>query len=293
VQESKVIPAMSQMTVSQFFERFPDDETCLNHVFEVRFGSPHVCRACGKESTFHRLQNRRAWACAACGDNLYPTAGTIFEDTRTPLRIWFYVIYLFCTTRHGVSGKEIQRVTGTTYKTSWRMGQQIRKLMDKANGFAMLQGHVEADEAYIGGHRPGRRGRGAAGKTIVMGIKERGGRMATEILRDAKTASLREAMFKNVERGAVVSTDEFYSYGLLKGEGYEHGLVKHSAKQWKDGIHHTNSVESFWKLFKNSIRSTHISVSPKYMDRYLKEFTFRANHREMGNAMFDLLIASV
>jgi transposase-like protein len=281
------------MTVSQFFDRFPDDETCLNHVFEVRFGSRHVCRVCGKESTFHRLQNRRAWACAACGDNLYPTAGTVFEDTRTPLRIWFYVIYLFCTTRHGVSGKEIQRVTGTTYKTAWRMGQQVRKLMDKANGFAMLQGHVEADEAYIGGHRPGRRGRGAAGKTIVMGIKERGGRLTTEIIEDAKSASLREAMFKNVERGTVVSTDEFYSYGLLKGEGYEHGLVKHSKKQWKDGIHHTNSVESFWKLFKNSIRSTHISVSPKYMDRYLKEFTFRANHREMGNAMFDLLIASV
>jgi transposase-like protein len=284
---------MAQMTVTQFFDRFPDDETCLNHVFEVRFGSRHVCRACGKESTFHRLTNRRAWACAACGDNLYPTAGTVFEDTRTSLRVWFYVIYLFCTTRHGVSGKEIQRVTGVTYKTAWRMGQHVRLLMAKADGFEMLQGHVEADEAYIGGHRPGPRGRGARGKTIVMGMKERGGRTNTEVLQDVTTASLREAMFKNVERGTTVSTDEFYSYGLLKGEGYRHGMVKHGKKQWSDGIHHTNSVESFWNLFKNSVRSTHISVSSKYMDRYLKEFTFRANHREMQNAMFDLLIASV
>jgi transposase-like protein len=284
---------MAQMTVTQFFDRFPDDETCLNHVFEVRFGSRHVCRACDKESTFHRLTNRRAWACAACGDNLYPTAGTVFEDTRTPLRVWFYAIYLFSLTRHGVSGKELQRNLGVTYKTAWRMGQQIRKLMENADGFAMLQGHVEADETYVGGHRPGIRGRGAKGKTIVMGMKERGGRINTEILDDVKTASLREAMFKNVERGTVVSTDELLSYGLLSKEGYTHGSVKHSKKQWKDGIHHTNSVESFWKLFKNSVRSTHISVSPKYMDRYLKEFTFRANHREMGNAMFDLLIASV
>jgi transposase-like protein len=284
---------MAQMTVSQFFDRFPDDETCLNHIFEVRFGARHVCRACKKESTFHRLTNRRAWACAACGDNLYPTAGTVFEDTRTPLRVWFYAIYLFCVTRHGVSGKELQRNLGVTYKTAWRMGQQIRKLMDRADGFEMLQGHVEADETYVGGYRPGIRGRGAKGKTIVMGMKQRGGRMNTEILEDVKTASLREAMFKNVERGSTVSTDELLSYGLLSKEGYAHGSVKHSKKQWKDGIHHTNSVESFWKLFKNSVRSTHISVSPKYMDRYLKEFTFRANHREMGNAMFDLLIASV
>jgi transposase-like protein len=284
---------MAQMTVTQFFDRFPDEETCLNHVMEVRFGSRHKCRACGKDATFHRLQNRRAFACAACGDNLYPTAGTVFEDTRTPLRLWFYAIYLFCTTRHGVSGKELQRTLGVTYKTAWRMGQQIRTLMTKADGFEILRGHVEADEAYVGGHRAGRRGRGAAGKTIIMGIKERGGRMQTEILHDVKSASLREAMFKNVERGSTVSTDEFYSYGLLKGEGYDHGLVKHSAKQYADGIHHTNHVESFWKLFKNSIRSTHIHVSPKYMDRYLKEFTFRSNHRQMGNAMFDLLISAV
>jgi transposase-like protein len=284
---------MPQMTVSQFFARFPDDEACLNHIMDVRFGTRHVCRACGKDSTFHRLQKRRAFACAACGDNLYPTAGTVFEDTRTPLRVWFYAIYLFCVTRHGVSGKELQRNLGVTYKTAWRMRQQIRTLMAKADGFEMLRGHVEADEAYVGGYRPGRRGRGTAGKTIIMGIKQRGGRIQTEILEDVKTASLREVMFKNVERGSTVSTDEFYSYALLKGEGYEHGLVKHGAKQYADGIHHTNSVESFWNLFKNSVRSTHIHVSPKHMQRYLSEFTYRSNRREMGNAMFDLLILAV
>ena len=291
---------LGKLTVREFFARFPDDDSCLNHIMEVRFGMRHVCQACGKDSTFHRLTNRpRAFACANCGDNLYPTAGTIFQDSRTPLQIWFYAIYLFVTTRHGVSGKELERTLGVTYKTAWRMGQQIRILMAKADGFETLKGHVEMDEAYVGGYRPGKRGRGASGKSIVFGMQERGGRTMAEVIPDAKTKTLRETVLRNVKRGSVVTTDEFVSYGLLRSEGYRHGTVRHKDKDWSYWdpsfqVHrHTNTVESFWKLFKNSIHSTHIHVSAKYMDRYLKEFTFRANHRGMQNAMFDLLIAAV
>lgn len=134
--------ATEKFTVRDFFKRFPDDDCCLEHVMEVRFGTRHVCAACGKDATFHRISGRKAYACAHCGAHLYPCAGTIFEDSRTPLQVWFYAIFLFVTTRHGVSGKELQRQLGVTYKTAWRMGQQIRKLMDSADGFAMLQGHV-------------------------------------------------------------------------------------------------------------------------------------------------------
>lgn len=291
--------ATEKFTVRDFFKRFPDDDSCLGHVMEVRFGARHVCAACGKDATFHRISGRKAYACAHCGTHLYPCAGTIFEDSRTPLQVWFYAIFLFVTTRHGVSGKELQRQLGVTYKTAWRMGQQIRKLMDSADGFAMLQGHVELDEAYVGGRRPGKRGRGAAGKTIVMGLVERDGQMTTEVIPDVRKATLREVVSRNVEPGSVVSTDELVSYGLLEGDGYTHGVVKHGAKDfayydYRQGVtHHTNTVEGFWKLFKDSIRSTHIHVSQKYMQRYLDEFTFRANHRQMGNAMFDLLIGAV
>lgn len=284
---------LGRLTVGEFFARFPDDDACLNHIMEVRFGMRHVCQACGVGGTFHKLTDRRAFSCAHCGDHVYPTAGTVFQDTRTPLRVWFYAIYLFVTTRHGVSGKELERTLGVTYKTAWRMGQQIRVLMAKADGFEKLKGHVEADEAYVGGHRPGKKGRGAAGKTIVMGMAERGGRMTTEIIPNVKMGTLRKAMLANVERGSTVSTDELFSYDLLTFEGYKHGRVTHSAKEYARGEHHTNTVESFWKLFKASVRSTHIHVSSKYMDRYLDEFTFRANHREMSNAMFDLLISAV
>lgn len=244
------------------------------------------------------MSNRRAWACAACGDHVYPTAGTIFQDTRTPLQSWFYAIYLFVTTRHGVSAKELQRQLGVTYKTAWRIGHKIREQMDKGEIKTLLSGHVEIDEAYVGGKRRGKRGRGAAGKTIVMGFKQRGGRLVTEIIPDVKLKTLRAETLKTVEEGATVSTDELYSYSLLKGEGYTHVAVKHGAKQWAiydaetDTMHHTNHVESFWRHFKHSVRGTHVSISPQHMRRYLDEFTFRSNHRDEVNQMFDRLIAA-
>jgi transposase len=289
----------SKLTVRQFFAEFPDDDACLKRVMEVRYGLRHVCGECKTEATFHKIAGRRAYACAACGDHVYPCAGTIFQDSRTSLQSWFYAIYLFIATRHGVSGKELERALGVTYKTAWRMGQQIRTLMTKADGFEMLQGHVELDEAYVGGRRSGKRGRGAEGKTIVMGLKERGGKLTTAVIPNVKKDTLRGVVLENVEKGAIVSTDELYSYGLLEGDGYKHGAVKHGAKEWSyydyrhDATHHTNNIESFWKLFKASVRGTHIHVSAKYMDRYLGEFSFRSNHRQMENAMFDLLIAAL
>ena len=290
---------MEKMTVRQFFDRFPDDEACLTHIMEVRYGLRHVCQGCGVEATFHKITGRKAYACAQCGAHLYPCAGTIFADSRTSLQSWFYAIYLFVVTRHGVSGKELERALGVTYKTAWRIGQQIRTLMAKADGFEMLQGHVELDEAYVGGVKRGVRGGQSKHKTVVFGMKERGGRVATQIVPDIRKSTLRAVTLQNVKPGSIVSTDELLSYGLLTGDGYEHGSVNHKAKEyvWHDrrtGItHHTNSIESFWRLFKNSVASTHIHVSPKYMDRYLSEFTFRQNHRAMRNAMFDLLIGAV
>ncbi len=293
------ISNVQPFSVREFFARFQDDDACVQHVMEVRYGLRHVCGKCGVESTFHKLASRRAFSCAHCGHHVYPCAGTIFEDSRTPLQVWFYAIYLFVTTRHGVSGKELQRALGVTYKTAWRMGQQIRILMDKTDGEGILRGHVELDEAYVGGHRPGKRGRGADGKTIVMGLKERGGRLETQVIPNVKKATLREVVLENVEPGSIVSTDELMSYGLLTDDGYTHGTVKHGAGEFAyydyrhEATHHTNSVEAFWRQFKNSIRSTHIHVSRKYMDRYLSEFAFRANHRQMVNGMFDLLIGAV
>lgn len=300
--ESRNVPKSNNVqpfSVREFFERFPTDERCLDHLMALRFGLRHECEKCGKGATFHRLADRPAYSCSQCGAHVHPCAGTIFQDTRTPLQMWFYAIYLFVTTRHGVSGKELQRELGVTYKTAWRIGQQIRTLMEQADIKGLLVGHVEMDEAYVGGRRPGKRGRGAAGKTIVMGMKERGGRLTTEVIPDISTKTLRAVVVENVARGSVVSTDELISYGLLTGDGFIHGAVKHSAKEWSyydyrtGETHSTNSIDSFWKLFKYSVRSTHIHISGKHMPKYLAEFAFRSNHRGLGNLMFDALLAKL
>lgn len=283
-------------SVRAFFQRFPDDEACLEHIFQVRFGERHVCRACGVEASFHRMSNRRAWACSACGDHVYPTAGTVFEATRTPLQSWFYAIYLFVTTRHGVSAKELQRQLGVTYKTAWRIGHKIREQMEANDFDGLLSGHVQADEAYIGGRRKGQRGR-PSNKTVIMGVKETGGKIKTAVVENASTASLRPVILDNVEKGAHVSTDEWRAYNLLASDGYLHGRVNHSAEEWAryDTLNEvnvtTNEVENFWRHLKASIKGTHNNVSKQHMQKYLAEFTFRANHRSEVNRMFDRLVA--
>jgi len=299
---SKSPSASPDFSVREFFQRFPTDDACLDHIMQVRFGGTRFeCSSCGKDSTHHKLATRRTYVCAACGHHVNPTAGTILENTRTPLVSWFYAMYLFCTTRHGVSGKELQRQLGVTYKTAYRIGQQIRELMGKAQGFdAMLAGHIELDEAYVGGRRSGgKRGRGAPGKTIVMGLAEREGRMKAVVIPNVKKDTLRNVVIENVEPGSVVSTDELYSYNLLTGDGFTHGAVKHGRKEYahydyRSGeTFHVNTVEGFWKLFKASVRSTHVQISAKHMQRYLSEFTFRANHRQRVNGMFDLLVGAL
>jgi transposase len=294
--------ASPEFSVREFFQRFPDDDACLAHIMQVRFGGTRFeCGACGKEASHHKLAARRTFVCANCGHHVNPTANTILHDTRTPLVSWFYAMYLFCTTRHGVSGKELQRQLGVTYKTAYRIGQHIRDLTAKAQTFdALLSGHVELDEAYVGGRRSGgKRGRGAPGKTIVMGLISRDGPMKAVVIPDVKKDTLRGVVLDNVEPGSVVSTDELYSYNLLTGDGFTHGAVKHGAKEYAHYDYrtgetfHVNTVEGFWRLFKASIRSTHVQISSKHMQRYLSEFTFRASNRERVNGMFDLLVGAL
>lgn len=293
--------ASPDFTVRDFFARFPDERACLEHIMQVRFGGTTLhCPSCKVNGQFHKLRDRRVYACPNCLFQIAPTANTILHDTRTPLVSWFYAMYLFCTTRHGVSGKELQRQLGVTYKTAWRMGQQIRKLTEKADHFdELLTGHIELDEAYVGGRaKDGTRGRGASGKTVVFGLAQRGGRIVARTVPDAKTVTLRPIVLDTIARGSIVSTDELLSYGLLTKDGYRHGRVNHKRGEYaryvcKSLTFHTNTVEGFWRLFKASVRSTHVHVSPKYMQRYLSEFTFRANHRERVNGMFDLLVGAL
>ncbi len=254
-----------QFTVQDFFKRFGTDDACLDHLMTVRYGERVVCPKCSKAGRFVRIKAIPAYACPTprCGHHIHPMAGTPFERSHTALQKWFYAMYLFTTSRHGVSAKELQRQLGVTYKTAWRMGHEIRKYMAEVDGTPPMGGHVEIDETFIGGKN---RGEGRANKlknkSVVFGIVERKGNLFTAVVPNVRRSTLEPVVRKLVTEGSTVSTDEAPAYQDL-GNGYEHGVVNHSADEWVKGKHHTNSIESFWGLLKRSIRSTHISVSAK------------------------------
>ncbi|MEK7261123.1 MAG: IS1595 family transposase [Pseudomonadota bacterium] len=274
-------------THRQFNTEFPNDAACLARIMELRYGKEPVCAKCGKVSQFTPIQGRRAYACS-CGYHVYPCAGTVFEKSSTSLQLWFHAMYLMTSTRNGVSAKELQRQLGMTYKCAWRMGHEIRKLMaerNKLNG--PMSGHVEVDETYVGGKAHGKgRGPRAGGKTIVLGMLQRGGHVKGQIVPDVKRHTLRPIIRENVQEGSTISTDELRSYAVLPNHGYEHGTVNHSAGQYVNGRFHVNGMENFWKHLKGGIRSTHIHVSRKYLQNYVEEFGFRYNNRNEPGTMF-------
>ncbi len=280
------------MTVQQFFAEFPDDDACLAHLFKVRYGDEPVCPKCGQIGTFHRLRKMPAYTCN-CGHHIHPMVGTPFHRSRTPLQKWFFAMYLFTTTRNGVAAKEIQRQMGVTYKTAWRMAGLIRDYMGWVDGDAPLGGPgggvVEADEVQIGGYAP----RGVDNKTLVMGVVERQGEILTRVVpRRDEAALVAGVIVPNVRPGSRIATDKAYAFRDLPKYGYEHGSVDHNAGEYVHGWAHTNTLDGFWSWFQRAIVSTHVHVSPKYLQRYLGEFEFRYNLRKQPSLLFPLLMES-
>ncbi len=283
------------LNIKAFLKRFPNDDVCLNHLFRTRYGVRLMC-ACNREATYYRVAGRRCFECEHCGTQVYPTAGTPFEATRTSLRDWFFVMFLFSASRNGVAAKEVERQLGVTYKTAWRMCHLIREYMGQIDGDAPLGGDhptdgvVEIDETYIGGRDPGQKVRGD--KSMVLGMVERGGEIITRVVPDNKKASLIPHIVENVRAGSRVATDYLDSYNSLKREGFWHGRVNHSAKEYVRGDVHTNTIEAFWANFKRGVKGTYVHVSQKHLQNYLREFEYRHNLRRTSDLMFELLVRS-
>lgn len=277
--------------VLQFMKQFPDDDTCLEHLFITRFGKAEDlgCERCGEIGKFRRLTDMPAWTCN-CGHHIHPMVGTPFERSTTPLQKWFYAMYLFTTSRHGVPAKELQRQLSVTYKTAWRIGHEIRKYMGKIDGNSPLSGTVEADETYIGGRKKGRGPAKSKGKTIVFGVLERSGRLQTHVAASVRKGELQTLIIQNVKEGSTLHTDELFSYRGLKQRGYGHESVKHRADEYVRGDVHTNGIEGVWSQLKRSIRGTHVHISMKHMYKYLGEFEYRYNMRKTPELMFNRLL---
>ena len=285
-------------TLRQFQDRFPTEDSCLDHLMRVRYGDRHDCEKCSKSAHFYRVKSRRSYACEYCGAQVYPTAGTPFDRTRTSLRDWFFVMFQFCASRNGVAAKEVERQLGVTYKTAWRMCHMIREYMGQVDGDDPVGGFgkiVEIDETFIGGKSEGKgAGNYRANKTIVIGMRERNGDVITRVVPNRKRAVLEPHVFANVKPYSEIHTDELISYDNLGDfKGYWHKTVNHSAEQYVGPTGTTvNGIEGFWAQLKRGINGTHIHVSEKHLPKYLAEFEFRHNMRDVPHLMLDRLMVS-
>lgn len=289
------IPNALRYTVQQFRAEFPNDDICLEHIKEQRW--PHgvtFCEACGRERKHHRVSGRTAYACDHCGHHIYPLAGTIFEKSTTPLTTWLYAMYLMASTRCGISAKQIQRETGVTYKTAWRMFKQIRTLFSEDLKLGGANG-VEMDETYVGGRRRNvHRGRPSAGeKACVIGVMERKGRVHAIVANNATRATLHGIAQERILPETTVYTDDWSGYHGLDQVGYPHRRINHSAKVYVVGDIHTNTIEGFWSLVKRGLGGVYHAVSQKYLQSYLNEYSFRYNRRDSVTPMFSLMLARV
>jgi transposase-like protein len=279
------IPKHLRYTVADFNAEFPNDDACLEHIKEQRWPDGVTkCEKCGVEQKHHRVTGRTAYACQACGNHIYPLAGTVFEKSTTSLKTWFYAMYLMGSTRCGISAKQIQRETGVTYKTAWRMFRQIRSLLSE-DGLQLEGSTIEMDEMYHGGKRQrmGQRGRPSFGSHKVV----------ARVAPDATKKTLHGLAKEYILPASTVFTDDFVSYDGLQAEGYVHKRIRHSARIYVSGDIHTQAIEGFWSLVKRGIGGVYHNVSAKYLQTYLNEYAFRFNRRDRGNLLFKLILARV
>ncbi len=282
-------------TLAEFLKEYPNDAACLDKVFKLRFGEmQRTCPHYGKETTFRRIVTRRSYQCRLCYHQLYPTANTPFNKTRTPLNYWFYVMYLMTTTRNGVASKEVERALGVTYKTAHKMTTQVRKLMEQKQ-LQKLGGFVEVDECYVNteANKASKTdtGRGTATKKPIVAVVQRLGEARAQVMDEVTIKHMQAFIEKHVDTDAHISTDEFPVYKNLSNRGFiNHDVIKHAIEEYRRGEVSTNTVEGFFSQLKRMIFGTHIHVSKQHLQKYLNECVFRYNHRFKEIDMFGCLV---
>lgn len=286
---------MSRTTISTFelFQMFPDAEAARLYMEGRRWPDGAVCPDCGEAE---RIGVRKGgfYRCNACLTDFTVRTGTIFERSHVPLHKWLYAMYLLVTARKGISSMQLAKQIGVTQKTAWFMLQRLREAC--GNDPTALSGVVEVDETHIGGREGAkheakklRAGRGAVGKTTVLGMRERGGRTVAGVVPDARANTLHRAVHSTVAAGSTLHTDEHGGHIGLGGLFYDHHTINHGAGEYARGDVTTNGVESVWAVMKRGIHGVYHHASPKHLDRYVREFTFRLNDGDVSRHTLDRL----
>ena len=277
-------------TLQEAIKYFSDPEVCIQTVAAARWPNGVECVACGHKYHYY-LKSQRRWKCKDCGRQFSVKLGTIFEESPISLSKWMVAMWLIASCKNGISSYEVHRAIGVTQKTAWFMLHRIRLAMQEGSLLKLGTngGPVEVDETFIGGkarnmHKAKRMRLGAfngmtggSGKTIVMGMLQRGGKVKAHVIPERKRKLMHGIIEATVEKGAIVMTDEHTVYSGLNAD-YVHEIINHAEAYARNHIS-TNGIENFWALLKRGLHGTYVSVEPYHLFRYLDEQMFRYNYR--------------
>ncbi|MHB8887104.1 MAG: IS1595 family transposase [Methylovirgula sp.] len=268
-------------------DAFPDEQSCIDHLRAIRWRDGEFCPHCNGNKIYH-FSDRRTFKCGDCRQRFSIKVGTIFEDTKLPLRKWFMAVWLITNHPKGIASTTLAKDLKITQKTAWFVLHRLRHAAKTKSFNAPLKGDVEADTTFVGGkekskhaHKRMEGSQGGANKAVVLGIVEREGELRAGSVANTKAKTLQGVIRENVARGSNVMTDEDRSFVGLDGD-YQHHSVNHSAGEYvRHYVHHTNTIESVWALLKRQIIGVHHWVSPKHLDHYVNEMSWRFNRRDM------------
>ena len=269
-------------------DHFHNEEAAFAYVEARLWPAGPACRHCGTIGKAGRLQGKSTrpglWKCYACRKPFTVRMGTVFESSHVPLRIWLQAIYLMCSSKKGISTRQLQRTFGGSMKTAWFIGHRIREAMTTLGvpDSGPLGGGnqvVEADETYVGGKARNRKNV-VPPKEIVLSLVEREGRVRSFHVPNVTAATLSPVITAHVDRASFLMTDESPTYPTIGSKFSGHGSVNHSAEEYvRAYFWHTNTVENFFSIFKRGIFGCYFHVSAAHLHRYAAEFDFRHNHR--------------
>jgi transposase-like protein len=288
-------------TLTDLMIAFQEQQAAINHFTAIRWKNGQFCPHCGHDRVYS-LSQKNKFKCAQCRKNFSITVGTIFENTKLPLRVWFGAIWLITNHKKGIASTTLATDLGITQKTAWFVLHRLRHAARTRsfNARTQLRGKVEIDETYVGGksiNKHGRRsgiGGGHNEKTPVVGAVERDGEVVAKVVPVASQYVLQEFIRQVVSPDAkLLVTDAHPAYSTLTGYP-QHEVVNHNKGEYRKGDAHTNSIESVWALLKRQIIGIHHWVSPKHLDRYVGEMTWRLNNRSMtAQDRFNALFSAV